>query len=131
MYSASKAGVLYLMRSIAYSFHHYDGIRTYAICPGTVRTNLLSQDDWKLWPQEYFTPVSKIASTVEMLVDGGKLKDSWGREVSEDKNYGLAVEVHTDKHYFRDQPDYCDDAMRQVMEATGMETQIKRMEGKQ
>lgn len=128
VYSASKAGVINFMRSIAPNFRHKDGIRTHAICPGTVRTNLLLASEWKAFPESFFTPVSKIASTVVMLEAGGDLSDSGGRKVAAGKDYGLAVEVCGANHYFRDQPAYCDDAMRQVMEATTLERQMKSFE---
>lgn len=130
MYSGAKAGVVNFMRSIAWPYHHYDGIRCYAICPGTVETNLLNKEDWTSWPREYFTPISKIVSTVEMLVNGGDMKDSWGKEVKDGANFGLAVEVHMNNHYFREQPEYCDDAMKNLMISTGMEHQAKRLEKK-
>lgn len=123
MYSASKAGVLHFMRSIAYSFHANDGIRVYAICPGTVRTNLLLAKEWESFPAEFFTPVSKITDTVEMLVNGGDLADSDGKKVAAGSDFGLAVEVNGKNHYFRDQLAYCDDAMKQVMLATSMANQ--------
>ena len=33
------------MRSIAYGFHLNDGIRTYAICPGAFKTNLMTAEE--------------------------------------------------------------------------------------
>lgn len=42
-YSAAKFGVIGLMRSIAGHYYKEDGIRVNAICPATVRTNLLDQ----------------------------------------------------------------------------------------
>lgn len=122
VYSASKAGVVHFVRSIAYSFHQ-EGIRAYAICPGTVRTNLLLADEWKSFPEEYFTPISKIAETVEMLVNGGNMQDSAGNKVTGDDNYGLVVEVNGKNHYFREQVPFCDEAMKQVMTATSMKNQ--------
>lgn len=51
------------------------------------------------------------------------MSDSAGRSVSKGKDYGLAVEVHGQRHYFRDQVPYCDDDMRQIMAATSMSNQ--------
>ena len=42
-YSAAKFGVIGLMRSIAGHYYKQDGVRVNAICPGTVRTNLLEK----------------------------------------------------------------------------------------
>jgi NAD(P)-dependent dehydrogenase (short-subunit alcohol dehydrogenase family) len=127
VYSASKAGVVNFARSIAYSFFANDGIRVYATCPGTVRTNLLNSNEWTAFPDEFFTPVEKIASTVVMLLEGGDMEDSNGRKIPAAKAYGLAAEINGTRHYFRDPVDFCDDNMRQVMEATSMENQEKYM----
>ena len=116
------------MRSIAFSYHHYNGIRVYATCPGTVRTNLLNAKEWTTFPEDYFTPLSRIASTVEMLAEGGDMTDARGRTVKAGSDYGLAVEINGEKIYFRDQHEYCDDNMRKVIEATSMENQIARLE---
>lgn len=121
MYSASKHGVVGLTRSVAKPFWRNDRIRVHCTCPGTVRTNLLDAQGWANFPEEYFTPVEKIVSTVLMLVDGGKMEDSKGVTVGADEAYGLAVEINGQNHYFRSQPDWCDDNMRAVMEATDVE----------
>ncbi|KAF2840345.1 3-beta-hydroxysteroid dehydrogenase [Patellaria atrata CBS 101060] len=128
MYSAAKAGVVQFMRSIAFPYHHNDGVRCYAICPGTVRTNLLSGEEWKSFPDSYFTPIETIVSTVEKLIDGGAIQDAVGKGVESGADYGLAVEINGKNFYFRDQIPYCDDAMRAVMEATRMENQLERIE---
>lgn len=116
------------MRSIAFPYHHYNGIRVYATCPGTVKTNLLNSEEWTTFPEDYFTPISTIANTVEMLVNGGDMTDANGRTFKDGKNYGLAVECNGKNIYFRDQAEYCDEAMMKVIEATKMENQIARLE---
>ncbi|KAK7425290.1 hypothetical protein QQZ08_008187 [Neonectria magnoliae] len=126
--SASKAGVIHLMRSIAFPYHHTSGIRVYATCPGTVRTNLMNADEWTTFPEAYFTPLSRVASAVEMLVEGGEMTDAWGRTVHEGENYGLAVEINAGDVYFRDGREFCDEAMRVVIGATSMENQLARLE---
>ncbi|KAF7557047.1 hypothetical protein G7046_g6130 [Stylonectria norvegica] len=128
IYAASKAACVNFMRSIAVPYHQYSGIRVYAICPGTVRTNLLDSKEWSNFPAEYFTPLSRIASTVELLAEGGDLTDARGRTFKEGKNFGLAVEINGEKIYFRDKPEYCDDNMRKVIEATSMANQLERLE---
>lgn len=129
IYSASKAGVINFMRSIAPTLKQKDGIRTHTICPGTVRTNLLLASEWEAFPASFFTPVSKIASTVVMLEQGGvELTDSKGVKVPAGRDYGLAVEICGENHYFREVLPWCDDAMRQVMEATSVERQMKSFE---
>ncbi|KAK7419387.1 hypothetical protein QQX98_003339 [Neonectria punicea] len=128
IYSASKAGVIHFMRSIAFPYHHTSGIRVYATCPGTVRTNLMNADEWTTFPEAYFTPISRVASAVEMLVEGGDMTDAWGRTVHEGENYGLAVEINADNVYFRDGTEFCDEAMRVVIGATSMENHLARLE---
>lgn len=129
IYSASKAGVIHFMRSIAPTLRQKDGIRAHAVCPGTVRTNLLLASEWEAFPASFFTPMSKIASTVVMLEQGGvDLTDSTGKTVPAGRDYGLAVEINGQNYYFRDQLPWCDDAMRQVMEATSVDAQLKSFE---
>ncbi|KAJ3535091.1 hypothetical protein NM208_g7277 [Fusarium decemcellulare] len=128
IYAASKAGVINFMRSIAFPYYHSSGIRVYATCPGTVRTNLLNAKEWTSFPESYFTPLSTIASTVEMLAEGGEMTDAWGKIVRNGENWGLAVEINGDRIYFRDQMDFCDETMRVVIEATSMENQAARLE---
>lgn len=122
LYTASKFGVLGFMRSVAPPYHR-EGIRTYAICPGTVRTNLLSPAVYDSFPDEYLTPVETIVSTVAMLVTGGAMKDSRGREVRKGQDYGLAVEVFGKDIFFRDQLEFINDGMRQICEAASLENQ--------
>ena len=109
------------MRSIARKYRNDDGIRANAICPGTVRTNLLSETEWSQFPPEYFTPIEAIVDTVLKLVDGNDMVDAKGTKVPADQLYGRAVELSGENIYFRSQPDYCDDAMRKVMVATAMD----------
>ncbi|ORY69020.1 uncharacterized protein BCR38DRAFT_326381, partial [Pseudomassariella vexata] len=99
LYSASKAGVVNFLRSIGKPFYN-DGIRTYAICPGTARTNLLSSAAWDKFPEEYLTPISTIVSTVETLNAGGPFTDANGRHIAKGSDYGLAVEVFGNAFYF-------------------------------
>lgn len=109
------------MRSIAKHYYLYDAIRVNAICPGTVRTNLLDASVWAAFPDKFFTPVEKIAEVVVMLVEGGDMVDARGVRVSADKAWGRAVEVSGWSHYFREMPKYCDDQMRQAMEAADVD----------
>ena len=70
-YTASKFGVIGLMRAISEHYYKHDGIRVNAICPSTVRTNLLDSATWDTWGSDaVFVPIEKIASTVLMLIDG-------------------------------------------------------------
>ncbi|KAF2470273.1 NAD(P)-binding protein [Lindgomyces ingoldianus] len=117
IYTATKHAVVGLMRSIAPYFFSNAGIRVNAICPGTVRTNLLSPKEWENFPDKYFTPVEKIAETVAMLVEGqdGEKGESQG------VLRGKAVEVSGRMHYYREPVEFCDGGMRAVMGATDIE----------
>lgn len=135
-YAAAKFGAVGWTRSIAGRLWYEDGIRvnvsihssipcatsipadnaTQAICPGTVRTNLLSDAQWENFPPDYFTPLDKIVDVVMMLIDGDG-KEANGASAAEPL-WGQAVEVNCDKHYFRKQHEYCDDRMEAVMGAT-------------
>ncbi|KAI1761559.1 3-beta-hydroxysteroid dehydrogenase [Hypoxylon sp. FL1150] len=114
LYAASKAGMLNFMRSIAPIFHG-EGIRTYAICPGSVRTNLLPKELWDAYPQEYLTQMEKVTSTIESLVHATPFKDSWGQQFDE-YTVGLAVEIFVNDVYFRGPPEPCNDGMRFILE---------------
>ncbi|KAF2764545.1 NAD(P)-binding protein [Teratosphaeria nubilosa] len=122
MYTAAKHGVLGFLRSIA-SHCRLDDIRANAICPGIVETNLVGPGGWSNFPRDLFTPVSKIVDVVLQLIDGTDLLDANGVQVPAEKAYGQAVEINLDKHYIRTVPDFCDDAMKGIMEATSVENQ--------
>ncbi|KAF2672349.1 NAD(P)-binding protein [Microthyrium microscopicum] len=129
MYTASKHGVVGFMRSIADHYYAHDNIRVNAICPSSVRTNLLDDSAWSEFPQEYFTPIEKIVETVLMLIEGGDLVDTKGVKIPQGKDFGRAVEISQTNHYFREQVEYSDDVLRAMMAATDVaadETQDKR-----
>ncbi|KAF2731090.1 NAD(P)-binding protein [Polyplosphaeria fusca] len=109
IYTASKHGVVGFMRSISPYFFKEAGIRVNAICPGTVRTNLLSGEEWGNFPSEYFTPVEKVVGVVGMLVRG-RDEGKEGRVLN-----GCAVEISGERHYYREVPEFCDEAMRCVI----------------
>lgn len=106
--------MLNFMRSIAPMFHQ-DGIRTYAICPGSVRTNLLPKELWDAYPQEYLTQMEKVISTVESLIEGATFKDSWGQQFDK-STVSLAVEIFVNDVYFRGPSEPCNDGMRFILD---------------
>lgn len=127
MYSGAKAAVVHFNRAITVAYHH-EGIRTFSTCPGTINTGLLSPEEWKSFPSEYFTPVETLVDAVEKLIDGGDLEDAKGKKVKKEDNWGLTVEVNGNSFYLRDQPEWCDENMRKMMENTSMAKQISRIE---
>lgn len=127
MYSASKAGVVHFNRAITVAYHHA-GIRTFSTCPGTIRTGLLNQEEWKSFPEEYFTPIETLVDAVVKLVDGGDVEDAKGRKVKAEDNWGLTVEVNGKHFYFRDGVEPCDENMENMMKHTSMAVQLERIE---
>jgi NAD(P)-dependent dehydrogenase (short-subunit alcohol dehydrogenase family) len=127
MYSGAKAAVVQFNRAITVAYHH-EGIRTFATCPGTINTGLLSQEEWKSFPEEYFTPVETLVDAVVRLIDGGDIEDAKGRKVSGEDNWGLTVEVNGENFYFRDQAEFCDGNMEKMMAHTSMAKQLARLE---
>ncbi len=113
VYTATKHGVLGLMRCVDRYMWRRDGIRANAVLPGTVKTNLLTQDLWKQFPEEYFTPVETIVKAVLIELDG---KDAAHPEI--DIMKGKAIECSGTNLYYRDPYEFCDDAMKNVMAAT-------------
>ncbi|KAF1846273.1 NAD(P)-binding protein [Cucurbitaria berberidis CBS 394.84] len=127
MYSGSKAAVVQFNRAITVAYHH-EGIRTFATCPGTIRTGLLNQEEWKNFPDEYFTPVETLVDAVLKIVDGGDIEDAKGKKVKGEDNWGLTVEVNGNNFYFRDQTPFCDANMEAMMKNTSMANQLARIE---
>ncbi len=102
LYGASKAGVLHFIRSLAGRLYSDHGIRACTICPGAVRTPLLSDEMWSRIGPIVMTPMSAVVSTVQRIVDGGAMTDARGKSVGAGQDWGLAVEIKADKFYFRD-----------------------------
>ncbi|KAI0189083.1 short-chain dehydrogenase [Xylaria flabelliformis] len=106
VYAAAKHGAVGWTRSIAGPLWRKDGIRVNAILPGTVRTSLLPDQIWDMFPAQFYTPMQKIVDTVLMLLDNDSVKaGDAGRHTP---FFGQTVEVNCDKHYFRKQDEYCD-----------------------
>lgn len=127
MYSGGKAGVIQFNRAISYSYH-LDNIRTYATAPGTIRTNLMTGEEWKSFPEQYFTPMSTLVDAVIKLVDGGDLEDSTGKKIKADDAWGLTVEANGENMYYREPVKFCDANMEAMMKFTSMENQLARIE---
>ncbi|KAJ4364075.1 hypothetical protein N0V83_009530 [Neocucurbitaria cava] len=127
MYSGSKAAVVQFQRAISYAYHQ-EGIRTFATCPGTIKTGLMTAEEWKSFPDEYYTPVETLVEAVTTIVDGGDVEDGKGRKVKAEDNWGLTVEVSGESFYFRDQVEFSDKRMEDMMKFTSMENQLARIE---
>ncbi|KAF2665043.1 NAD(P)-binding protein [Microthyrium microscopicum] len=115
IYTSGKHAILGFMRAIAPIYYDSDKIRVNAVCPGTVKTNLLSKSEWSQFPEEYFTPVEKIVQAVLILCDGKDDTDK-GKDIG--LMNGKAIECSGKNHYYREPVEYCDEAMRAVMAST-------------
>ncbi|KAI9687894.1 MAG: hypothetical protein M1822_001975 [Bathelium mastoideum] len=122
MYAAAKHGTVGFLRSIA-GHYHLNGIRANAICPGIVRTNLVGEGGWDNFPQHLFTPIAMVTKLVLLLLDGAELCDANGTIVPAEMTYGITVEINQSNYYVRSPIEFCDDAMRDIMEATTVENQ--------
>lgn len=127
MYSAAKAGVIQFNKAISFSYH-LEGIRTYATAPGTIKTNLMTGEEWKSFPEQYFTPMSTLVKAVTHVIDGGDLQDSTGKKIKAEEAHGLTVEVNRNNFYFREKNTFCDGDMEAMMKFTSMENQLARIE---
>ncbi|KAJ5817022.1 15-hydroxyprostaglandin dehydrogenase [Penicillium robsamsonii] len=117
IYAASKHGILGLVRSVAPAFIK-EGLRVNALCPGVMATKLMTDEDFKHYPPEYFTPIETLLDAVLKIVDGEDIEDARGRLVQGKDVHGKTIEINVRNIYFRDQPEWCDDAMPFVMAAT-------------
>jgi hypothetical protein len=126
MYSGSKAAVIHFNRAITVAYHHA-GIRTFTACPSTVRTGLLSQEEWESLPESFMTPMETVVHAVVKVVDGGDIEDANGRKVAGKDNWGLTVELCGKNFYFRDGVEYCNEDMRTMMTTTCMKVQLERI----
>ncbi|KAI1323011.1 hypothetical protein F5Y16DRAFT_415337 [Xylariaceae sp. FL0255] len=115
LYSMTKGAILTLARAIAEPMRAADGIRTYAICPGIVRTSFVADELWDAYPQELITPMSRVTDTVEMLIRGGRLQDSRGNVAEDGENHGLVVEIFCNEIFFRDRHHGWSDGLRYVL----------------
>jgi NAD(P)-dependent dehydrogenase (short-subunit alcohol dehydrogenase family) len=101
MYAAAKHGVLGFMRSISGQYYKNDGVRVNAICPGNVRTNILSEKEWASLKDTFFTPVENVVRQVESFI--------------EDDQFGKTAELSGDLIHWREQPEFMDEEMKKAM----------------
>ncbi|KIH93736.1 3-beta-hydroxysteroid dehydrogenase [Sporothrix brasiliensis 5110] len=113
VYTATKHGVLGLMRCLDRVMWRRDAVRVNAVLPGTVKTNLLTAELWQQFPEEYFTPVAQIAKAVLVFLDN---KDPARPDLDVIK--GQAIECSGQNMHYRDPYPFCDPGMERVMAAT-------------
>ncbi|KAK3621091.1 hypothetical protein LTR56_023017 [Elasticomyces elasticus] len=105
LYAAAKHGIIGFVRSIARRYWNAEKIRVNAICPGLMRTNILPDAVFKMFPEDSLTSVERVVEVVKMLL------------VSE-KYVGQTVEVFGNQHWFRKQIEYCEPGMAAMMGVT-------------
>lgn len=115
MYAAGKFGALGFMWSIARVFRKRWGIKVNAVLPAPVATNLIPNEIWQKFDQSLMTPVTQVAGVVTHFLDQEPMRDANGVEWAVKDKFGLAVEVITDKFFFRNTPEFCNDAMDKAM----------------
>jgi NAD(P)-dependent dehydrogenase (short-subunit alcohol dehydrogenase family) len=103
IYGTSKHAMVGFTRSLGPRMAK-DNIRVNAICPGTVKTGLLSQDLWDTYPDEAFTPIEKVVEIVNLFIDDTSLN-------------AKCAELIRNKHYWQDPPAFSDKWMEMTMRA--------------
>lgn len=73
-----------------------------------MRTNLLPDSMWNMFPPEFFTPMDKIVDTVLLLLNNDGSDEQAKSAGIEAPFYGQTVEVNCQQHHFRKQSEYCD-----------------------
>jgi len=89
------------MRAISARLYADDGIRVNALLPGTVRTNMMPNEQWDKFPDSLFTPVETCVDVVLDLVDGAAV--------------GKAMETSGKNVYAREQIEFCDEIAASVL----------------
>ncbi|KAF9884204.1 dual specificity protein kinase kns1 [Aspergillus nanangensis] len=101
MYASAKHGCVGLTRSLAQTAYQA-GIRVNCICPGSVSTGLLQQEEWEDFGKGEFTPIGKVVEAVEAFLEDESL-------------YGVAAELIQGRRYFRPPPEHWDPVMKRII----------------
>lgn len=110
------------MRCVA-DCYKTEGIRVNALCPGAVRTPIVSDKAWEAMPEDVFTPLELISETVLKLADGNELVDANGTRAGPDQLFGKAVVASGKNIYIQPETPYCDDVLARTIESTKMDKQ--------
>ena len=107
--------VLGFMRCIAPGCRK-EGVRVNALCPGIVRTNILSEEAWDTYFRaEDFCPMELIVKVTLLLLDGEEVVDTNNKRIDASEMYGQTLETSGPNYYLREQPAWCDDIAKSVM----------------
>ncbi|KAF9887185.1 hypothetical protein FE257_010439 [Aspergillus nanangensis] len=92
IYCAAKHGCLGLMRALAPQLMG-EKIRVNSIHPSVIHTGLMSNKGWSSFPEDLFTPMSKLVAVVNMLI-------------KDEGMFAQSIEVIMDQHFFRKGNEY-------------------------
>ena len=107
--------VLGFMRCIAPGCRE-EGIRVNALCPGIVRTSIISEENWDKWfKREHFCPMELIVKVTLLLLDGEEIVDTNNKRIHPSELYGQTLETSGPNYYLREQPAWSDDIAKCVM----------------
>lgn len=115
-------GILGFMRCVA-DYYKTEGIRVNALCPGAVKTPIVSDKAWSAMPEDVFTPLELISGTVLKLAEGEELVDANGTRAGPDELFGKAVVASGKNLYIQSDTPYCDDVLARTIESTKMDKQ--------
>ncbi|OJJ87293.1 uncharacterized protein ASPGLDRAFT_120159, partial [Aspergillus glaucus CBS 516.65] len=116
VYCGTKHDVLGFTRSIVMRCWE-EGIRVNALCPGIVRTGLVSDEFWDTYfKPEQFCPMELMVEVTLLLVDGSEIVDSKGKKVSAGEVYGQTLETSGSNFYLREHLECCDDIAKGVVD---------------
>lgn len=118
----TKVGVLGFMRCVA-DYYKTEGIRVNALCPGAVRTPIVSDKAWEAMPEDVFTPLELIAETVLKLAGGDEFVDANGTRAGPDELFGKAVVASGKNIYIQPDTPYADGVLARTIESTKMDKQ--------
>ncbi|KAF3401697.1 15-hydroxyprostaglandin dehydrogenase [NAD] [Penicillium rolfsii] len=107
-YTASKHGIVGFARSIGKKLWE-EGIRVNAICPGVVKTAVLTEELEKFFPDEIIIPLEVVTELVMDLLSGRSMTDAREVSVPADEMHSKALLVSGHNFYFIDQPEIHDE----------------------
>lgn len=85
-----------------------------------MRTSIVPLSTWDRVPDIAMTPLELIADVALKLAHGESFVDGKGVAVPAGA-HGLAVVANGSNFYVQDEPEYCDEIMRQTMISTSVE----------